>query len=94
MALGNQQYNCHFGHKYSQPLIIDTDTDKDKHKETDKNMDEGTDTDMDTDTEMDIHTDLKWNAFVRYPCGAIVPLAPYGLSMTHHGVISNGAINL
>jgi hypothetical protein len=34
-----------------------------------------------------------WNPFARYPYGGLVPIALYGLPMTHYGGSSNGTKN-
>jgi hypothetical protein len=34
-----------------------------------------------------------WNTFAEYPCGAVVPVALYGLAMTRHVASSNIAKN-
>ncbi len=37
---------------------------------------------------------LNFHTFPRYPYGAIVAIASFGLLVTHHGASSSGAINL
>jgi hypothetical protein len=59
---------------------MDTDMDKD--------MDKYTDMDKDSDKDMELEY------FARFPYGAIVTIAPYGLPVTHHGASFNSAINL
>ncbi len=50
------------------------------------------DTEMDTDMDKDM--DMEFEYFARFPYGAIVAIAPYGLPVRHHGASSNSAINL
>jgi hypothetical protein len=62
--------------------------------------------DMETETNMEMETDntwkwtwprtLTWNwrIFAKYFIRAIVPIAPYGMPLKYHGVISNGDIYL
>jgi hypothetical protein len=74
---------------------MDTDTDRQGHgKDTDKDMDKYT---ARTQTRTRKRTGARtwnWKTFATYPCGTIVPIAPYGLLITHHSGNSNGAINL
>ncbi len=37
---------------------------------------------------------FKFHTFPRYPYGAIVAIAPFGLLVTHQGAGSNGSINM
>jgi hypothetical protein len=71
---------------------MDTETDTEMDTETDMEMDMETDMEMDTDIYKD--TDMELVHFARFPYGAIVAVAPYGLPVTHHGANSNSAINL
>jgi hypothetical protein len=59
-------------------------------------MDTDTDMDIDKDTDMDkdSDTDMELEYFARFPYGAIVTIAPYGLPVTHQGASFNSAINL
>jgi hypothetical protein len=50
--------------------------------------------DKDTDMDEDSDTDLELEYFARFPYGAIVTIAPYGLPVTHHGTSFNSATNL
>jgi hypothetical protein len=56
--------------------------------EMDKDMDKDMDMDKDSDTDMELEY------FARFPYGAIVTIAPYGLPVTHHGTSFNSATNL
>jgi hypothetical protein len=53
-------------------------------------------TEMDSEKEMDIggHGHRIWELLLSISYGAIVPIAPYGMSLKYHVAIFNGAIYL
>ncbi len=52
------------------------------------------DIDKDMDMDKDSDEDMELEYFARFPYGAIVTIAPYGLPVTNQGASFNSAINL